>query len=321
MSLESILEEQAHEDFGKLTVSKRKSPETEVRSGVRYGTENEFNSFDHLMDEVLTESMGFMVAHVLELLVERLHLVLSLLDELVTFADFLSVSNSLIATASVAVVLDTWSITISDVSELDFILSWVILVGSEEDHWLDEEHDWDEKDDKDQKNKCDFELLVLVAIWNISDPLLLDTFWLTEGEDHDNHNVDYTRSALVLEVTSVGSDVVISSFTLRIVVEFLARNLSSVLNIDFVEPFGNDESVHPAEETPKDDESSDDLGDESGVVSVEDSVGTLDEDSHAHVDNTEDDGHLHLNVVDEGKFVAGKTPNWILTHQVGAVEV
>jgi hypothetical protein len=38
------------------------------------------------------------------------------------------------------------------------------------------------------------------------------------------------------------------------------------------------------------------------------------------VDNTENDGHLHLNIVDQGKFVAGKAPNWILTHQISAIE-
>jgi hypothetical protein len=89
------------------------------------------------------------MTHVLELLVERLHFVLSLLDELVALADVLTVSNSLIGTSISALnTLNTWSITISDISEFDFILSWVVLVGSQEDHWLDKEHDWDESNDE-----------------------------------------------------------------------------------------------------------------------------------------------------------------------------
>jgi len=87
-----------------------------------------------------------------------------------------------------------------------------------------------------------------------------------------------------------------------------------------VEPFGNNKGVHPTEKTPKDDVSGDDFGNKSGIVTVVNSIGTFDEDSHAHVDNTENDGHLHLNIVDQGKFVAGKSPNWILTHQISAIE-
>lgn len=144
---------------------------------------------------------------------------------------------------------------------------------------------------------------------------------MAELEDHDNHNIDYTRGVLVVDITSHGTDVVVSIFSLRIIVEFLAWNLSGIFDIDFMEPFGNDESVHPAEKTPEDDVSGDDLSDESGIVTVVDSVGTLDENTHAHVDNTENDGHLHLNVVDQGKSVASKAPNWVLTNQISAIKV
>lgn len=79
------------------------------------------------MNEILAESVRFRVTHVLELLVERLHFVFSLLDELVTLANVFTVSDCLIATTVSALnTLDTTSITISDVSEFDFILSWGI---------------------------------------------------------------------------------------------------------------------------------------------------------------------------------------------------
>lgn len=322
LSLESVLEKEAHEHFCKLSVSKWKGPETKVGGSVGHSTKNEFNGFNHLVNEILAESVGFRVTHVLKLLVEGLHFVFSLLDELIALADILTVSNSLIATAISALnTLDTSSITISDVSEFDFILSWLVWVGSQENHRLNKEHDWDENNNEHQKNQCDFELPVLVAIWDVADPLLLDTFWLTEGEDHDNHDVDYTRSSLVFDVTCHSANEVIAGFTLRIVVELLGRYLSGIFDINSVEPFGNDKCVHPAEKSPKDDVSGNDLGDKSGIVTVVDGVGTFDEDSHAHVDNTEDDGHLHLNIVDQGKFVAGKAPNWILTDQISAIEV
>lgn len=131
ISLECVLEEETHEYFSELTVRKGKSPKTKIGGSVGYGTEDEFDGLDHLVDEVLTESVRLVVAHVLELLVERLHLVFSLLDEFVTLADVFTISNSLISTAVSALnTLDTWSITISDISEFDFILSWVIFVGS-----------------------------------------------------------------------------------------------------------------------------------------------------------------------------------------------
>lgn len=213
--MESILEKEAHENFSELSVSKRKCPETKIGGSVGYSTENEFNGFNHLVNEVLAEGVRLRVTHVLELLVERLHFVFSLLDELVTLANVFTVSDSLIATAiSTLNTLDTWSITVSDIGEFDFILSWVVLVGSQEDHWLNEEHDRDENNDEHQKDQCNLELFVLVSIWNITDPLFLDTFWFAEGEDHDNHNVDNTRSALVLVITSHGTDEVISGFTL-----------------------------------------------------------------------------------------------------------
>ena len=45
------------EDLSKLGVSKGKSPKTEIRGSVGNGTENEFNSFNQLVNEQLREGV------------------------------------------------------------------------------------------------------------------------------------------------------------------------------------------------------------------------------------------------------------------------
>jgi hypothetical protein len=50
-SLDCVIEE----DGGKLTMGKGKSPETEIRSCVGDGTENEFDGLNQLMDEEIRE--------------------------------------------------------------------------------------------------------------------------------------------------------------------------------------------------------------------------------------------------------------------------
>jgi hypothetical protein len=53
----SFLKKLLKESFSELRVSEGQSPKTEVRSSVRNATENEFNGLNHLMDEVVTESV------------------------------------------------------------------------------------------------------------------------------------------------------------------------------------------------------------------------------------------------------------------------
>ena len=52
-----VLDDQVEEHFRKLTVSKRKSPESEVRSSVGDGSENKLNGFNQLVDECFSERM------------------------------------------------------------------------------------------------------------------------------------------------------------------------------------------------------------------------------------------------------------------------
>jgi len=50
------VEHLSEEDEGELGMGKWQSPKTQVRGGVRHGTENELNGFNHLMDEGFSEA-------------------------------------------------------------------------------------------------------------------------------------------------------------------------------------------------------------------------------------------------------------------------
>merc|ERR1712118_285457 len=47
------------ENCGKLRVSKRKSPKSKIRCGIRYHTEDEFDSFDTLVNKDLRKVVFF----------------------------------------------------------------------------------------------------------------------------------------------------------------------------------------------------------------------------------------------------------------------
>jgi len=90
------------------------------------------------------------------------------------------------------------------------------------------------------------------------------TIWRAKFKYHSDHDIDN------------GWTFFINSFAVRI------------LDIDGVEPFGNDKGVHPAEETPEDDETAKDLTEKFHVLFIVDAVESLNKDTETHVSNTHD---------------------------------
>lgn len=81
-----------------------------------------------------------------------------------------------------------------------------------------------------------------------------------------------------------------------------------------IEPLSDDNVVHESEQREEDDKSSNNLTEESSVITEVDTVLSFVDDTKGHVENTIDDGHLHLNRVGKSQFVLlGDCPSGIFT--------
>lgn len=88
----------------------------------------------------------------------------------------------------------------------------------------------------------------------------------------------------------------------------------------FIGPFCVDKEVHPAKETKQNNESSDHFKHEDLVFLEVDSVETLDHNTVCHMENTNDDSHLHFErILHDQNLAFINKPSWILTEKVGAV--
>ena len=128
-------------------MSKREGPETQVGGSVRNSSEHELDGLNQLMDESLTEGLGVLLsAHVLELLVDGLHLALA--------------GSHNVVRHTIRVSLHAWvdkvlgHVVGSNVGELNLVvlLWWSSGTAAA---WLDEEHEWNDEDDDDQCEEDD----------------------------------------------------------------------------------------------------------------------------------------------------------------------
>lgn len=123
---------------------------------------------------------------------------------------------------------------------------------------------------------------------------------LTKGKNCSYHYIYDARRLSVVNVTL--ADVRLGQLLLI----FKHLNLiwspifvRTIVNVVGSEEFGNDESIHPTEETPEDDEACDNLCPEFGELLEVDGVGCFAEYTEAHVKDCENNGHLHFDTVDE----------------------
>lgn len=86
-----------------------------------------------------------------------------------------------------------------------------------------------------------------------------------------------------------------------------------------MEPLKEDERIHESEETEEDDEANDDFKDKVWPSLEIDRVASLNKDTHRHMDNTHNNGKLHLDTVSVGETFATEAPHWIVTNWVVAV--
>lgn len=144
------------------------------------------------------------------------------------------------------------------------------LEAASEDNRLNAEHEGDSDDHKHQEEVGDS----LLAVEEVD---VLDTS-LKEVVDHDG-NDRRSRSEV--------------SYGFRV----------GGVGVHGVEPFTQDEEVHPPEESIQDDEPSNNFKPEHDVLALEAGVEALDDDAHAHVEHTNDHRGPHLDAVDKGEVL------------------
>ena len=86
---------------------------------------------------------------------------------------------------------------------------------------------------------------------------------------------------------------------------------TDVLNILVLGPLGNDQDVHPAEEGEQEEDLGDELKEEVEAVAEMQAVHALQNDTQGHLDDSEDNGKLHLEVVGEGEKLVGLKPHGV----------
>lgn len=94
---------------------------------------------------------------------------------------------------------------------------------------------------------------------------------------------------------------------------------TDVLNILVLGPLGNYQDVHPAEEGEQEEDLGDELEEEVQAVAEMQAVHALQNDTQRHLNNSEDNGKLHLEVVGEGEELVGLEPHGVETEGIHLV--
>ena len=89
-----------------------------------------------------------------------------------------------------------------------------------------------------------------------------------------------------------------------------------ILDVLVLRPLGNDEDVHPAEEGEQEEDLRDELKEEVEAVAEMQAVHSLQNDTQGHLDDSENNGELHLEVVAEGEELIGLEPNGVETEGI-----
>jgi len=150
------------EHFGQLTVSKGKSPETEITCCVTDGTKRVFNSFDHTVDENFTESVLFGTSS-WQLLHEKFF-----------------------------VLSDLWGLK----SLMAINLGGSTTMGEFPPVWLNEKH----KGNGDQSNDEQEDLNLLLDSFALNEFCFSWILWFTHVDEHSNHELNDSWSLLSLGI-------------------------------------------------------------------------------------------------------------------------
>jgi hypothetical protein len=170
---------------------------------------------------------------------------------------------------------------------------------------LNTEHEWHANNDKDDKEKCD-------TFLSLEEVDILSSHF-QEVVDHDRDDGRAVSEGKHWSTVHIGDTIIVCVFS------SFARSVQSGVSIHWVDPFHDNEGVHPSEETVKNDQTSDNLEDEHEPGLVSDGVETLNADSHRHVPHTDDNRHAHLDSVGIGQHLGREVPSRIDTKSVNAV--
>jgi len=88
---------------------------------------------------------------------------------------------------------------------------------------------------------------------------------------------------------------------------------STVVDIVCPEELRDDQSIHPSEQAPENDEATNNFSEELTDFPKVNGISSFTEDTEAHMKDAKDDCHLHLDTVDEIELVFGEAPNRILS--------
>ena len=91
---------------------------------------------------------------------------------------------------------------------------------------------------------------------------------------------------------------------------------TDILDVLVLRPLGNDQDVHPAEEGEQEEDLRDELKEEVEAVAEMQAVHSLQNDTQGHLDDSENNGELHLEVVAEGEELIGLEPNGVETEGI-----
>jgi hypothetical protein len=91
---------------------------------------------------------------------------------------------------------------------------------------------------------------------------------------------------------------------------------TDILDVLVLRPLGYDQDVHPAEEGEQEEDLRDELEEEVEAVAEMQAVHALQNDTQGHLDDCENNGKLHLEVVAEGEELIGLEPNGVETEGI-----
>merc|ERR1719272_2299614 len=259
------------EDSSELRVSKGESPQSEVRGSVGDRSENKLDGLNHLMDEKSAEGVVVLFRDT----------GLGIEDLLV----HLDVVNFVVASILVTGVDDGLLVFRTGLGRLDgievvIVVSLMGLAAESVGARLNAEHEGDTDSNEHEADKCG-SLLASVEVDTFGLLVPCKTLLTSEGHQVVNHNRN--NGGAVVNLIHIG--------------------LSSGVGVHRVDPFLDHQEVHVSEKSVQDEEAANDFEDEDESLSSEDGVESLDGDTHAHVEHSDDDGGTHLDGVEEGQGV------------------
>lgn len=152
--------------------------------------------------------------------------------------------------------------------------------------------------------------------------LVLFFIILAESEYRSYHYVYDSRRLPIIDIALAGCWLV----QLLVIFEhlYLVRGvlgIRAIVNVIGSKELGDDEGVHPSEESPQDNEAGNDFRPEIHQFLEVNGICGLAKHTERHVKDAENNGHFHFDTVYKCKFVFSTSPHWVLAKWIYALVV